>query len=114
MKIDFIKGYQNNNISFGKIIPCDEVHNVLLERLNSPGRYQDYDKLVFFQKNNPIDIILKNGKNKRLVVIFKNNANQLISKINESYFSSLFNLSPISFLSKMCEKADKINNKNLF
>ncbi len=108
MKIDKV---HNNNPTCRAILHIQNGEAALFSRISKPEWHIQFNDLKRLQENNPFDILISADKRNRLEAIIRNPDGQLMLKQKEVFFRSLFRLNPLPFITKICNKANELNQK---
>ena len=102
---------QVNNVNSQNFqaINTSKATNALFKRLNTPERYDSFLRLESSQTKNPLNILLTEGKGKKLTGQIIDKEGKVLFESNECFFQGALNLSPIKFLKNLCKQADKLN-----
>ena len=100
----------NSGLSFGSI-HCVSGGKQFLERTLNKAQRAELNKLVESQKNNPINITLAQHTENRLCgwTVFEEKTNRKYHR--KDYTQRLLLDSPMNFIKRLCNKADKLKEK---
>lgn len=100
----------NSNLSFGSISAVSGGKQFLEKALNKAERVE-LRKMIEAQKNNPVNVTIAHHIDKRLCgwTIFEEKTNGAYHR--EDYTQRVLFDSPLKFIKRLCDKADKLHEK---
>lgn len=107
-----IGSYNNNQQNFGMAIKADKHTVAVLERRLKPQDWEGFNELVKTQKDNPVNITLRNFDPKGTISAIIDDGESISELATESGFR-LFKRSPLKFIEKQADRADELNEARM-